>query len=99
MESRAEFIRRRLNEFYNGSVPDYIVDAGKTHITVRVKDNLFVEREYVITTCALQEYLNSESDCQGDENLAGITGDPHFIYNLALECLRWFRFINHEEFR
>ncbi len=99
MESRAEFMRHKLQEFYNGSVPDYIVDAGKTHLTIRVKDNLFVERDYVITTCALHEYLNSETEGPEGENLAGITGNPHFIYHLALECLRWFRFINPEEFR
>lgn len=97
MGSRDDFMREKLNEFYKGSVPDYIVDAGKTHLTVRLQDGLFTERDYVITICSLHEYLNSVNDREEKDQLAAIKGDPQFIYNLAMECLRWFRFINPEQ--
>ncbi len=99
MESKSDFIKRKLKEFYNGSVPSYIIDAGKTHLTIRVKEGLFAERDYVVTICSVQEYFSFESEEKAEEELAGIKGDPQFIYNLAMECFRWFRFISPEEYR
>lgn len=96
MESRREYIKKKLNEFFKGNIPDYIVDAGKTHITIRVKDDIMYERDYVVTICSVHEYFTSEGE--GDD-LAGIKGDPQFVYNLALTCLRWFKFISPEEYR
>ncbi|HIJ61035.1 MAG TPA: hypothetical protein HPP56_10575 [Nitrospirae bacterium] len=98
MESKAEFIRKKLLEFYKGSIPDYVVNAGKSHITIRQQETPFTSREYVVTICSVHEYFTSESD-KDESELAGMTGEPNFIYKLALECLRWFKFISPEEFK
>ncbi|MCX8069167.1 MAG: hypothetical protein N2738_01550 [Thermodesulfovibrionales bacterium] len=98
MEKRAEFIRKKLLEFYKGSIPDYVVDAGKSHITIRIQETPYLSRDYVVTICSVHEYFTSEND-KDEGELAGISGDPNFIYKLALECLRWFKFVSPEEFK
>lgn len=95
----SESIRRKLAQFYRNGVPEYVVDAGKSHITLRLADDLCNYRDFVITICHVHEFfLQRRKKRQPVMMLGGYSGEDAAIRTIALECLRWFKFVSPEEF-
>lgn len=92
-----EAIRQKLSEFYHGTIPEHVADASKDYITLRFRHELFGMREYLIPVCDVYEYFSSKEEPLDEEKLGTLRGDHEFIYRTALECLRWFKFINPDE--
>jgi len=86
----------KLFEFWNGEVPSFIEDAGKTYIKVRTDQGIVK-----ITMDDVAKYFADEADniSSGIRTLAGIMGDWRPIDELAHMCLEWFKFVNVEGMR
>ena len=87
----------KLGEFYQGDVPDYVLEAGKSFIKIRVSD-WRGEQDLKITPKDVVEYYcnwagNITSGCRV---IAGYAGDWRPIDRLVKECLEWFLFVNIE---
>lgn len=90
-----EEIQAALEDFYNGDIPDYVKDAGKTYITIRISDwdgsrALKISLNDVVTYYATQ----ARNIWSGMRTLAGHSGDWRPIDALASEALEWFKCIN-----
>lgn len=93
-------MRKKLLEFYKNAIPDYVVDAGKSHITLRLTDDLCNYRDYVVTICHVHEFFaNLKKRREPIIALGSYSGEEAYMRNIALECLRWFKFVSPEEFR
>ncbi|HSW64742.1 MAG TPA: hypothetical protein VLH56_15740 [Dissulfurispiraceae bacterium] len=93
-------IRKKLLEFHQNAVPDYVVDAGKSHVTLRLADDLCNYRDYVVTICQVHEFfVRYNKKREPIMALGGYVGEEAYMRNIALECLRWFKFVSPEEFR
>lgn len=87
----------KLEEFYQGNVPEYILDADNSFIKIRVSD-WRGEQDLRITPRNVVEYYyrwarNITSGCRV---IAGYAGDWRPIDRLVKECLEWFLFVNIE---
>lgn len=85
----------KLAEFYQGSPPDYILEASKSYIKIKVSD-WRGEQDLKITPRDVVEYYCYQADniISGCRTLAGYTGDWRPVDRLAKECLEWFKFVN-----
>jgi len=90
----------KLDEFYQGDIPEYILEAGKTFIKIRVSD-WRGDQDLKVTVKDVVEYYRYEARniSSGCRTLAGYTGDWRPIDSLAKECLEWFKFVNIEALR
>lgn len=90
----------KLEEFYGWNVPHYILEAGKTFLTVRVSD-WRGEQDLRITPRDVVEYYHYQAGniTSGCRTLAGYTSDWRGVDGLAKECLEWFKFVNIEALR
>lgn len=91
---------KALEKFYLNETPDYVVNAGKTFIVIRVSDwqgskNLKVTVRDVV----LYYRTQANNIVSGCRTLAGHTGDWRPIDALAKECLEWFKAVNIELLR
>ena len=90
-------VHERLAAFYGGDIPGYILDAGKTFITLGTGSNVFGDRNVKITMDDVADYyLNQAGDAtySGCRTLAGMAGDWRPIDMMARECLKWFKTVN-----
>jgi len=90
----------KLEEFYGWDIPDYILEAGKRFIKIRVSD-WRGEQDLRITLKDVVDYYyhwarNITSGCRV---IAGYAGDWRPVDRLVKECLEWFKFINIEALR
>ncbi len=90
----------KLEEFYQGNVPEYILDADNSFIKIRVSD-WRGEQDLKITSKDVAEYYyrwarNITSGCRV---IAGYAGDWRPIDRLVKECLEWFKLVNIEPLR
>ena len=90
----------KLGEFYGWDIPDYILQAGKSFIKIRVSD-WRGEQDLRITPKDVAEYYckwvgNITSGCRV---IAGYAGDWRPIDRLVKECLVWFKVVNIEALR
>ncbi len=90
----------KLEEFYGWDIPDYVLQAGKSHIRIRVSD-WRGDEDLKITPKDVTEYYckwagNITSGCRV---IAGYAGDWRPVARLAKECLEWFLLVNIEALR
>ena len=90
----------KLEEFYQGEVPEYILEAGKTFIKIRMSD-WRGEQDLRITVKDVVEYYRkwARDIISGCRMIAGYAGDWRPIDRLAKECLEWFKVVNIEALR
>jgi len=90
----------KLAEFYQGDRPEYILEAGKSYIKIRVSD-WRGEQDLRITLKNVVAYYVYWADniISGCRTLAGYTSDWRPVDGLAKECLEWFKFVNIGELR
>lgn len=91
----------QLEEFYNGEVPEYVVKAGKSFITIRISDWTEVSQDLKIRVEDVAEYYATQAPniVSGCRTLAGFVSDWRPVDNLAKEALEWFKFVNVEAIR
>ena len=96
-----ENVHEKLTTFYGQEIPGYILDAGKTFITMCAADGVFGERKVKITMEDVADYYLTQTRnlTSGCRMLAGIVGDWRPIDMMATECLGWFKVINIEGMR
>jgi len=89
-------MRERLATFYGGDIPGYILNAGKTFITLRAGSDVFGDRDVKITMDDVADYylIEAANITSGCRTLAGITGDWRPIDMMTRECLEWFKAVN-----
>ncbi len=87
----------KLEEFYQGNAPEYILDADNSFIKIRVSD-WRGEQDLKITPKDVIEYYRRWADniTSGCRVIAGYAGDWRPIDRLAKECLEWFKLVNIE---
>jgi len=90
----------KLDEFYQGDIPEHVVEVGKSFIKIRVSD-WRGEQDLRITSKDVIEYYckwagNITSGCRV---VAGYSGDWRGVDRLAKECLEWFLLLNIEALR
>ncbi len=90
----------KLGEFYQEELPEYILDAGKSFIKIRVSD-WQGDQDLIVTVEDVIEYYRYEAGniISGCRVLAGYAGDWRAVDKLAKECLGWFKLLNIEELR
>ena len=89
-----ETTRIALTELYGGQIPDYIISADKTQLTIRISD-FQGSRNLTITPKDVASYYAWQaSNRSGLRSLAGHSGDWRQIDNLAYEALTWFTTID-----
>lgn len=82
-----------LLQLFHGHVPEYILAAGPSSLTVRLH-TFRGEEIATITPQDLEEYYRSQAGSpSGIRILAGVPGDWRPIDELARLCARWFRFV------
>ena len=90
-------IHEKLTAFYGGDIPRYILNAGKTSITLRTGVNVFGDRNVKITMDDVADYYRTQAGDathSGCRTLAGMAGDWRPIDMMARECLEWFKAVN-----
>jgi hypothetical protein len=90
-------MHERLTAFYGGDIPGYILNAGKTFITLGTGSNVFGDREVKITMDDVADYYRAQAGdatYSGCRTLAGMAGDWRPIDMMARECLEWFKAVN-----
>ena len=90
-------MQERLAAFYGGDIPGYILDAGKTFITLGTGSNVFGDRNVKITMDDVADYYRTQAGnatYSGCRTLAGMAGDWRPIDIMARECLEWFKAVN-----
>ena len=87
----------KLEEFYQGNVPEYILGAGNSFIKIRVSD-WRGEQDLRITPRNVVEYYYrwAKNITSGCRVIAGYAGDWRPIDRLVKECLEWFDLVNIE---
>ncbi len=87
----------KLEEFYQGNAPEYILEASKSYIKIRVSD-WRGEQDLRITLKDVVEYYCKWADniTSGCRVITGYAGDWRPIDRLVKECLEWFLFVNIE---
>lgn len=97
--SRTNYIDK-LDEFYGWDIPEYILEAGKSFIRIRVSD-WQGNQDLTVTVKDVVEYYRYEAGniISGCRTLAGYIGDWRPVDRLAKECLGWFKLVNIEELR
>ncbi len=91
----------KLAEFYpQEELPEYILDAGKSFIKIRVSD-WQGDQDLIVTVEDVIEYYRYEAGniTSGCRIIAGYAGDWRPIDILSKECLEWFKFVNIEGLR
>ena len=90
----------KLEEFYQEEVPEYILEAGKSFIKIRVSD-WQGDQDLIVTVEDVIEYYRYEAGniISGCRVLAGYAGDWRGVDKLAKECFDWFKLVNIEELR
>lgn len=90
----------KLAEFYQEDIPEYILDASKSFIKIRVFD-WQGEQGLKITVKHVVKYYRDQARniTSGCRTLAGYTGDWRPVDRLAKECLEWFKLVNIEALR
>ena len=90
----------KLKEFYGWDIADYVLEAGKSFIKIRVSD-WRGEQDLKITPKDVAEYYRKWADniTSGCRVIAGYAGDWRPIDKLAKECLEWFKLVNIEALR
>jgi cytochrome c oxidase assembly factor CtaG len=90
-----EMIVHELENFYNGTVPGDIVNAGRTFLTINIAD-WEGQRILKITLADVILYYATEARnmMSGIRTLAGYCSDWRPVDNLAHEALEWFKYIN-----
>ena len=94
-------IERQLECFYNGDVPAYIRDAGKSFLKIHAGADFLGYQDIKIKIGDVAQYYAKEA-CNitsGCRTIAGLTGDWRQIDSLAKEALEWFKHINIEGMR
>jgi hypothetical protein len=88
----------KLDEFYNGEIPQYIISAGRTFITIKCQDVLDNSLNNKITVAEIIRYYfkDARNISSGCRTLGSLTGDWRGVDNLAKECLEWFKFVNRD---
>ena len=94
--SRIDYLDK-LVDFYQGDIPEYILEAGKGFIKIRLSD-WRGEQDLRVTPRDVVDYYyhwarNITSGCRV---IAGYAGDWRSINRLAKECLEWFNLVNIE---
>lgn len=87
----------KLEEFYGWDIPDYVLEAGKSFIRIRVSD-WRGKQDLRITLKDVVDYYyhwagNITSGCRV---IAGYAGDWRPVDRLVKECLEWFKLVNIE---
>ncbi len=90
----------KLAKFYQQDTPEYILEAGKTFIKVRVSD-WRGDQDLRITPRDVVDYYRKWADniTSGCRVIAGYAGDWRPVDKLARECLGWFKLVNIEGLR
>ena len=88
-------MNNKLLDFFYGDVPEYIMDAGKTFIKIKVSD-WSGNKVLKITIDDIVRYYKEEARniVSGCRTLAGHVGDWRPIDEMANMCLEYFKFIN-----
>jgi len=91
----------KLITFFQGQIPDYVVNAGKRFITIRVGGDFEEAREVRFTIPDVVEYYATQAPniSSGCRKIKDVIGDWRNIDALAKLCLEWFKFVNVEELR
>ena len=86
----------RLEEFYNGEVPGYVIDASKGYIVIRTGSEWEGASDHKITMDDVARYYATDARnlLSGCRSLGGVHGDWRNIDALASECLAWFKLAN-----
>lgn len=87
----------KLSELYGWDIPEYILEAGKSYIKIRVSD-WRGEQDLKITPKDVLEYYCKWADniTSGCRVIAGYAGDWRPVDRLVKECLEWFKLVNIE---
>jgi len=98
MEKAKTDYDEKLDEFYNGDIPQYIVSAGKSFITINCSGVLEDTIKNKITVADLIKYYYKDARdiLSGCRTLGKLTSDWRGVDNLAKECLAWFKFVNRD---
>ncbi len=86
----------KLTDFYEqGDIPEYILEAGKSYIKIRVSD-WQGDQDLKVTVKNVVAYYVYWVDniISGCRTLADYTGNWRPVDRLAKECLEWFKFVN-----
>ena len=88
-----------LEQFYTSEIPEYVTNAGKTFITIRVSDWDDGSHSLKITIADVIKYYATDARniSSGIRTIAGHSGDWRPIDHLAEEALEWFKYINRSE--
>lgn len=95
-------IREQMERFYDDGMPNYVVDAGKSFITIKTgADWMGGPKDHKITITDVVEYFCSQAPnlLSGCRTIGTLTGDWRPIDHLAHECLEWFKRVNIEVLR
>jgi hypothetical protein len=86
----------RLEAFYNGEVPDYILDATGKYLVIRTGSDWQGESDHKITLDDVARYYATDARniLSGCRTLGDVSGDWRNIDGLASECLAWFKLAN-----
>ncbi len=92
-------ISAALAQFYNSEIPEYVTNAGKTFLTIRVSDWDDGSHPLKITITDVIEYYATDARniVSGIRTIAGHSGDWRPIDHLAKEALEWFKYVNRSE--
>ena len=90
----------KLDEFYGWDIPEYVLEAGKSFIKIRVSD-WRGEQDLRIIPKDVAEYYCKWADniTSGCRVITGYAGDWGPVDRLVKECLEWFKVVNIEALR
>ncbi len=92
-----EVILSKLEAFYDYNVPEYVLSAGKSYLTINFShewDDSIQTREVSMEDVA-RYYADEADNISSDtRTLAGFSGEWRHIDNLAKEALEWFKYID-----
>ena len=94
-------IDEQLQEFYSSEIPAYILNAGKSFITIKTSTVLNEPIKLKITIKDVIAYYRdwARNFSNGMREIAGHAGDWRCIDDLAKECLEWFKLVNIDTLR
>jgi len=94
-------IAEQVECFYNGEVPAYVRDAGKSFLKIHAGADFLGYQDIKIKISDVAQYYAKEARniTSGCRTIAGLTGDWRQIDALANEALEWFKYINIEGMR
>jgi hypothetical protein len=95
-------VYEQLADFYGDNIPGYILDAGKTFITIlEGADWMGGPTVKKITLADVVKHYTADARnlTSGCRSLGPVVCDWRGVSNLAQECLLWFKFINLDTLR